>query len=80
MAHVYVLHSLKNGKRYIGSTTKDPEHRLKEHNQGNTTWTGKNKPFKLVYSEAFDSLAEAHKRERYFKSGSGREWLQRRSL
>ena len=31
MAYVYVLRSLKTSKQYIGSTTWEPEARLREH-------------------------------------------------
>lgn len=34
MYYVYVLKSLKNNKKYIGSTSKSPKERLKEHNNG----------------------------------------------
>ena len=75
MYYVYVLKSLKNGKRYIGYSSKDPIERLKEHNQGSNQFTRQNKPFKLVYSEEYVDKSEASKRERYLKSGIGREFL-----
>ncbi len=34
-------------------------------------------PFALVYFEEFGSRKEAIERERYFKSGSGREYVKR---
>ncbi|MDP3970199.1 MAG: GIY-YIG nuclease family protein [bacterium] len=73
--NIYVLRSLKNGKRYIGSTEKDPKERLREHNRGSNRWTRYNKPFKLVYVESFSSRTEARKRENFLKSGQGRKWL-----
>ena len=75
--YVYVLRSLKNGKRYVGSTSKLPEQRLREHNTGTTTFTRQNKPFILVYDEIFDDKTLALKRERFFKSGQGRKFLDR---
>ncbi len=53
MYYVYVLKSKKNNKRYVGFTAKEPEERLREHNAGSSTWTRKNKPFELMYSELF---------------------------
>jgi len=70
--YVYVLESLRNGKRYTGSTSKTPPTRLKEHNNGSNRWTRQNRPFKLVYSEECQSRAEATRRERFLKGGAGR--------
>ena len=71
---VYVLKSLKDGKRYIGYT-KDIDRRLKEHNSGKTTSTKLRRPFIVIYTEKFSSKKEAEVREIYFKSGKGREEL-----
>ena len=70
--YVYVLESLSSGKRYVGSTSKPPEARLREHNGGSNRWTRPNRPFKLVYYEEHQSRAEAGRRERFLKSGAGR--------
>jgi len=70
--YVYVLESLRNGKRYVGSTSKAPETRLREHNSGSNRWTRQNRPFKLVYYEESQSRADATRRERFLKSGAGR--------
>jgi len=75
MYSVYVLRSLKNTKRYIGFTSKDPKIRLSEHNYGCNKWTRANKPFKLLYKEFFVSKKEAQNREKFLKSGQGRKWL-----
>ncbi|MEK7567403.1 MAG: GIY-YIG nuclease family protein [Patescibacteria group bacterium] len=75
MYAVYVLRSLKNDKRYIGYSGKTPEERLKEHNSGSNKFTRLNKPFVLIYSESFEEKRNAIKRERYLKSGKGREFL-----
>ncbi len=73
--HVYVLRSVKNGKRYVGSTSKDAMERLAEHNAGVNRWTKSNRPFILLYVEDFSSRTEARKRENFLKTGQGREWL-----
>ena len=75
MHHVYVLRSPRNGKRYVGLTSKSPKERLKEHNAGLNMWTSHNGPFKLSYSETFTDKAEARRREMFFKSGVGRQQL-----
>jgi len=75
MFSIYVLKSVRNRKRYVGSTGKDPKARLAEHNVGANAWTKANKPFILVYSEQYSSKTEALKREKFLKSGQGRKFL-----
>ena len=75
MAYVYVLKSVKNGKRYIGSTILNPAERLKEHNWGTNKFTKGNKPFVLVFREEYLSVTEARRRENFLKSGVGRKFL-----
>ena len=75
MYTVYVLKSKRNGKRYVGSTGKSAESRLKEHNQGSNMWTKTNGPFDLVYQENFTDKTESIKREIFLKSGQGRKLL-----
>lgn len=55
--------------------SKDPDKRLLQHNAGETRSTKGYMPWKLVYKEEFNTLQEARKRELYFKSGIGREFL-----
>jgi len=71
---VYVLISEKNGYRYIGHTN-DLKRRISEHNAGLTKSIRFQRPFRLIYTEIFKSRNEAIKRERFLKSGKGREWL-----
>src|SRR3989338_7517975 len=75
MYYVYVLRSEKNSKKYVGFTEKHPTQRLKEHNQGSNGFTRQNRPFKLIYFEEHKEKAFALKRERFFKTGHGREYL-----
>jgi putative endonuclease len=75
MWYAYVLKSLSNGRLYIG-ITDDLERRLEEHNSGRGgAYTSKNKPFKLVFYEAYLDKRDAIKAELFFKSGYGREVL-----
>ena len=71
---VYVLKSEIDARLYKGQTT-DLEKRIKEHNAGKTKSTRGYVPWKLVYFEKFNSIEEAVHREKYFKTGSGREFL-----
>ena len=72
----YVLRSLRNGRYYTGFTSRSVEERLREHNRGFPKgWSSRNGPFELVYRETFDTAADARARERFLKSGRGRQWL-----
>jgi putative endonuclease len=75
MFTVYVLESLRNGKRYVGFTSKTAEQRLAEHNRGCNKWTKENKPFKVIYREFFDNKKDARQHEKFLKSGQGRKLL-----
>jgi putative endonuclease len=75
MFTVYVLKSIKNGKRYVGYTEKSIDVRVKEHNSGCNKWTRRNRSFILVYKEEFDKRISAMRREKFLKSGQGRELL-----
>ena len=72
---VYVLKSVRNGKRYVGYTGKNVETRLKEHNTGSNQFTKQNGPFEIYHQEIFREKTEAIKRERFLKSGQGRKFL-----
>jgi putative endonuclease len=72
---VYVLKSIKNGKRYVGYTGKTADERLHDHLTGSNPWTRANGPFHIVHTEEFGDKTEAIRRENYLKSGIGREWL-----
>jgi putative endonuclease len=72
MASVYILRSLKTGKKYVGSTSWDPIDRLSEHNAGKVPWTRAHRPLELIYTEVLKSVVLAEKRERFFKTGKGR--------
>lgn len=72
--YTYILRSDIDGRLYKGHTD-DVEKRLKEHNTGKTKSTKGYIPWKLVYIETFKTKQEAILREKYFKTGSGRELL-----
>ena len=74
MYFVYVLRSQKTGKLYVGYTS-DPVQRTGQHNHGITKSTKNRGPWDLIHTESYGSRAEAISRERYFKSGKGREEL-----
>ncbi|MCX7875381.1 MAG: GIY-YIG nuclease family protein, partial [Melioribacteraceae bacterium] len=56
------------------------ERRLHQHNSGYNKTTKPYKPFKLIYFEKLESRIEARQREKYFKSGIGREKIKELKL
>ena len=72
--YVYVLQSLRDQKHYIGRTSS-LERRIDEHNQGIVKSTKNRRPLKLIYHEIFSDKISAGKRERFFKTGKGREFI-----
>jgi len=65
--YVYVLRSIKNNDLYIGFSG-DLRERVKDHDQGNVKATKDNRPWKLVYYEAYHDKRDATKRERQLKN------------
>jgi putative endonuclease len=48
--------------------TNDIDHRIKEHNKGKgAKYTSGRRPVKLVYSEKYNNISEARKREAQIK-------------
>ncbi|MDP5229117.1 MAG: GIY-YIG nuclease family protein [Cellulophaga sp.] len=74
MFYVYVLKSEVDGRLYKGMTT-DVLKRVSQHNLGQNKSTKGFLPWILIYQEEFSTREEARKREKYFKSGVGREFL-----
>ena len=71
---VYVLKSKKDSSFYIG-ISKNPEDRLKEHIFGDSKYTKGHRPYELIYKEEVLNRHVARNREKYLKSGIGREFL-----
>jgi len=74
MFYVYVLQS-ETTERYYTGFTVDLEHRIGQHNTGITKSTKNRGPWRLVYQEQYASRAEAMRREKFLKSGKGREQI-----
>ena len=74
MFYCYVLRSLKTGRRYVGSC-EDLAERVRRHNAGESNATKHGVPWVLVCSESFVTRSEAAQRGRYYKTGRGREEL-----
>ena len=76
---VYILKSEKDGKHYYGSSG-DINERLNYHNAGKVRSTKSRIPLKLHYIETFDTRSEAVKREYFFKSIDGYNWLKQNKI
>ena len=75
MYYTYVLFSLRSERLYIGFTN-NLKRRVADHNSGTGgVYTKNNRPFTLVFYEAFISEKDAEKQEKFYKSGYGREVL-----
>ncbi len=74
MFYVYVLKSQRDSTLYIG-LTQDLARRLQQHNRGHGRSTRAKRPFVLLLFERFETRAAARAREKYYKSGFGREVL-----
>lgn len=70
----YVLRSLKNGILYKGST-ENIEQRLQSHNLGLVNFTSKHLPWEMILFEEFETRSQAMKREKWYKTGVGRDWI-----
>ena len=75
MFYVYILRSAVTSRFYIGST-QDLQTRLLQHNAGASKATRHGVPWTLVHTEALPSRAEAVRKEKYYKTGRGRDELQ----
>ena len=71
---VYVLRNETASRRYIGQTDNLGA-RLSRHNTGMVRWTSAYRPWRLAYQEQYETRADAMRRERFLKSGKGREFL-----
>jgi putative endonuclease len=71
---VYILKNSITNKYYIGQTS-DIEKRLLNHNSGYSKSTKSGMPWKLVYSENFNTRQQALKRETELKKYKSRIML-----
>jgi putative endonuclease len=74
MFYVYAIQSLKDGRIYVGMTA-DINKRIQQHNSGLTFSTKPFKPWRLIYTEVLSNRISARTKEKYLKSGVGKEFL-----
>ena len=74
MYFVYAIKSIDRNYIYVG-ITDDLIRRFKQHNSGYERTTKPYLPFELIYFEKQSTRKQARNREKYFKGGSGKEFL-----
>ena len=74
MFYVYAISSINRNYIYVG-LTNNIKKRFAQHNKGENKSTKAYRPFVLVYTEIYQTRAEARAREKYLKSGIGKEFL-----
>lgn len=71
---VYILHSSKNYKYYVGSC-EDITIRLNQHNSGRNKSTHSGIPWVLMYTEQFETRANAVRRELQIKKMKSKKYI-----
>ena len=74
--YIYILKSEKTRKYYVGSTNNIAR-RLERHNRGKVLSTKSETPWEMIYSEKFDTLSKARKRELQIKNWKSRSAIER---
>ena len=75
MFYVYILYSESFDSFYIGQTN-NLDSRLERHNKGYVKSTKSKRPWKLVYSESFETRSESMKRESYLKKMKSKKFIE----
>jgi putative endonuclease len=74
MCYVYAIKSAEKKYIYVG-LTNNPDRKIAEHNRKKEKTTRLYVPFKAILIEKYNTRLEARKREKYLKSGIGKEYL-----
>ena len=72
--YVYAIKSKNRSYIYVG-ISNNPERRILQHNKGYNKTTKSYRPFDCILVEKYNSRKDARKREKYLKSGCGKEFL-----
>ena len=74
---VYVLASTVHPQRHYVGLTSNVTTRLAVHNSGGSQHTAQHRPWRLIVSLEFFTVASAVAFEKYLKTGSGRAFAKR---
>ena len=76
-SNVLHIHNSKSKEQQIlTGSCSDIDERIKRHNEGATPSTKTGRPWKLVYSESYETNSDALKREREIKSKKSRKYIE----
>ena len=70
--HMYILHSAKRHRYYVGHTGDLLKERLRRHNTNHKGFTGTTGDWELVYAEVYETKENAYAREREIKGWKSR--------
>ncbi|MBN1354550.1 MAG: GIY-YIG nuclease family protein [Candidatus Omnitrophica bacterium] len=76
MYQVYILLNETKTRTYTG-VAKDVSKRLELHNAGKVKSSCPYRPYRVVHTESFPTLAGAQKKEKFYKSTTGRRRLKK---
>ena len=73
---MYYVYAIKNKENriYVG-LSKEVDRRLLDHNSGRVFSTKGYRPWDMLFIEACENRIDAREREKYYKSGIGKEYL-----
>lgn len=74
MYGVYILQSKKDKSLYIGYSN-NIKRRVNEHQKGRCASTTDKRPWEIIYCELYKNRKDAVHRESFFKSGWGRNYI-----
>ena len=77
--YTYILRSDSHGTYYYGHC-ENLERLLNQHNNGKVRYTKGRIPWRIHYSELYETRSEAMKREKYFKSIDGYNYLKSKGI
>ena len=74
MYYTYAIINKNKSYVYVG-ISDNYLRRIDQHNKGYNRTTKPYKPFEILLIEKYNNRIEARKREKYLKSGCGKEYL-----
>ncbi len=75
MWYIYIIYSEKINRYYVG-IIENLDWRLERHNKGWGKYTKRGIPWKIVYSENYETKSEALKREKEIKNKKSRKYIE----
>ena len=71
---VYIMYSKNHNKTYVGFTSSLIKRFASHNTLGKKGWTIKYRPWEVVHIEVYHHKKQAMQREKFLKSGKGRQW------